>query len=95
MLLRKGSLRVSFALLLGSVFASRQNWSRSSGHLELQETPNSPSLRTIMVLHFRLAEHSDASQIQAIYSPYVLDNYTSFEEEVPSVEEMNSRFSVT
>ncbi len=40
---------------------------------------------------FRFAEPSDAAAIQAIYAPFVENTVTSFEMEVPTVEEMADR----
>jgi phosphinothricin acetyltransferase len=43
----------------------------------------------------RLAEASDAGQVQAIYAPFCIDSVVSFEETAPSVDEMRQRMSRT
>jgi len=45
------------------------------------------------MLHLREAQLSDVPQIREIYSPFVLHHHISFEEEVPSLEEMEKRWS--
>jgi phosphinothricin acetyltransferase len=48
-----------------------------------------------MTLSIRLAVEGDAAAIQAIYAPIVATTFTSFETEVPTVEEMRSRVTAT
>lgn len=46
-------------------------------------------------LTFRLATPADAEAVQAIYAPYIEGSATSFELEVPSVEEIAQRITQT
>lgn len=48
-----------------------------------------------MNTQIRLATPNDASQIQAIYAPIVQDTFISFEQVVPSVEEIAARIEKT
>lgn len=46
-------------------------------------------------IEIRVARPEDAEKIQAIYAPIVLNTAISFEEAVPSVEEMLERIATT